>query len=80
MKKKQEIVNQIFFVFVVLFIIFLLWGYGSGWLGVRADITQGRESKNFISTTFDGLDRLRQKPIFTEEVRTPSEKVLEGIF
>lgn len=81
MKKRQEIINQVFFVVVVLFIVFLLWGYGSGWLGVSADYSRAeRTPKNFISQTAEGINKLREKSIFKDEVQTPSDYLFEQAF
>lgn len=67
MKKRQEIINQIVFILIIVFIIFLLWGYGAGWLGASADVNSNTEETNFVQGVSSGIKKIWQKPIFQEE-------------
>jgi len=67
MKRRQEIINQIVFILIIIFITFLLWGYGAGWLGASADVNSGQEETNFVQGISNGVKKIWQKPIFQEE-------------
>lgn len=67
MSRRQDIINQIFFIIIVLFIIFLLWGYGAGWLGASADVTGPPQSQGFFSGVGNGINKLKNLPIFQAE-------------
>lgn len=67
MSKRQDIINQIFFILIVIFIIFLLWGYGAGWLGASADVTNPPQNQGFFSGVGNGIDKLKNLPIFQNE-------------
>lgn len=67
MKKRQEIINQIVFILIVLFIIFLLWGYGAGWLGASADVVGTDQKTGIAAGVSSGIKKLWQKPYFEQE-------------
>ena len=67
MKKRQEIINQIVFILIIVFIIFLLWGYGAGWLGASADVSSDAQEANFVQGVSNGVKKIWQKPYFEEE-------------
>jgi hypothetical protein len=68
MSKRQDIINQIFFILIILFIIFLLWGYGAGWLGASADVNSPGPGKgNFMTGVVNGIEKLRNLPYFVDE-------------
>jgi len=71
MKKRQEIINQIIFVLLLIFIILLLWGYGAGWLGASADVSTNGREQNFMTDVVNGIRKLRNLPIFIEERELP---------
>ena len=71
MKKRQEIINQIIFVLLLIFIILLLWGYGAGWLGASADVSTGGQEDNFVAGVINGIKKLQNLPIFAEERELP---------
>jgi len=67
MSKRQDIINQIFFILIILFIIFLLWGYGAGWLGASADATIPKQNQGFVIGIVNGVKKLYNLPIFQDE-------------
>lgn len=67
MSKRQDIINQIFFIVILLFIIFLLWGYGAGWLGASADVTIPKQNQGITSGVVNGVKKLYNLPIFQDE-------------
>jgi hypothetical protein len=67
MKKRQDIINQIVFILILGFIIFLIWGYGAGWLGASADVTNPPQSQGFFSGVGNGLNKLENLPAFQDE-------------
>lgn len=67
MNRRQEIINQIVFILVIVFIIFLLWGYGAGWFGASADINAPPENRGFLGGISGGVKKLYNLPIFQDE-------------
>jgi hypothetical protein len=67
MSRRQDIINQIFFIVIILFIVFLLWGYGAGWLGASADVTGPPQKQGFFSGVGNGINKLKNLPIFQDE-------------
>lgn len=71
MSRRQDITSQIFFIVIVLFIIFLLWGYGAGWLGASADVTGPTQKQGFFSGVGNGINKLKNLTIFQDERNLP---------
>jgi hypothetical protein len=71
MKKRQEIINQIIFVLLLIFIVLLLWGYGAGWLGASADVNAPTGQGNFMTGVINGVKKLQNLPLFQEERELP---------
>ena len=67
MKKRQEIINQIVFILIIVFIILLLWGYGAGWLGASADVAATEQKTGIVAGVSDGVKKIWQKPYFEDE-------------
>jgi len=67
MSRRQDIINQIVFILLVLFIIFLLWGYGAGWLGASADVSGTPQKQGFFFGIGNGVNKLKNLPIFQNE-------------
>lgn len=66
MKKRQEIINQIVFILIIIFVVLLLWGYGAGWLGASADVSSSQK-QTFFSGVGSGLNKLKNLPVFQDE-------------
>ena len=71
MKKRQEIINQIIFVLLLIFIVLLLWGYGAGWLGASADVSTPTGQDNFMTGVINGVKKLQNLPLFQQERELP---------
>jgi len=67
MKRRQDITNQIFFILIIIFIIFLLWGYGAGWLGASADVTGTEQKTGIVNGISNGVKKIWQKSYFEDE-------------
>ena len=67
MNKRQEIINQIVFILILVFIVFLIWGYGVGWFGASADVSGPPQGQGFFSGVRNGVDKLQNLPVFQDE-------------